>query len=654
MYVSNTSNTYQCYRNNFRHPQVCARCIVMIVNESTIMSADNQTTLMPTDFVLKIPDESKSDSLSRKTNQQLIASLIEENSNISNNGENSDSLHSCGFVNDDKKQQNILKRVLPNVSKMSRRIMSKKRSPLLNLKSKQNMDKTMLTKIKKLEDRIEMLENNSSCCCGEDSNDTFYKLEDLELLVNDTTEKTKEELQKVNNRYQLNENNHEELRKNLEIVEEHISQVFESTNNNGNEVKQLSNMTQTKLKINETQIATNRGFLNDFKYIVESTLNLLDEKSTDDVDIKLAQAEETLYLRKALVNMLFMISTIIQDLDDNVCLKVNELDKIMIELSKESNEFEQIFYNNFSSLSHGLGAKADSPGHILASTRGVKNGQIKLTFDAKTIELPYTSSSEICARILTVHGEKNSFSKTFLKKLWPKQTEVEEKVILLVGVTGAGKSTLIDAITNFYYNIRYDDPFRLALIDLLDAEKRKQGNQANSQTDEITIYKLPYLENGNSKGFKLTIIDTPGVGDTRGINQDKKIIEKLGYLFENGNVSVLNSVCFVSKAGDARLTAGQKYIFDSLITNFGVDLVNNIMGLFTFDDGGPAKATDAFKEARIGLTAHFKFNSQAMLHERVYQTPVNKTIMMTMEAQDCVQFQHFYNNCDDFFGTLVR
>ena len=643
--------------NNFRHPQVCLRCVVMIVNESTIMSADNQTALMPTDSVLKTPDESEEDSRSKsdKTNQQLIVSLIEENSDISTNGGNSDSLHSCEFVDDDKKKQSIpKKRVYTKLIKMSRRIMSKKTSPLLNQQSKWSMDKTVRTKIKKLEDRIEVLENNSSCCCDADSNDTLYKLEDLEFLVNDITEKNKEELQKINNKYQLNKNNHEELRKNLEIVEEHISQVFESTNNNGNEVKQLTNMTQTKLKINETKIATNRGYLNDLKYIVESTLNLLDEKSKDDVDIKLAQAEETLYLRKALVNMLFMISNIIQDFDDNVCLKVNELDRIMMELTKESNEFEQIFYNNFSSLSHGLGAQAASPGHILASTKGVKNGQIKLTFDAKTIQLPYTSSSEICARILTVHGEKNSLSKTFLEKLWPKQTEVEEKVILLVGVTGAGKSTLIDAITNFYYNIRYDDPFRLALIDLLDAEKRKQGNQANSQTDEITIYKLPYLENGNAKGFKLTIIDTPGVGDTRGINQDKKIIEKLGYLFENGNVSVLNSVCFVSKAGDARLTAGQKYIFDSLITNFGVDLVNNIMGLFTFDDGGPAKATDAFKEAKIGLTAHFKFNSQAMLHERIYQTPVNKTIMMTMEAQDCVQFQHFYNNCDDFFGTLVR
>ena len=32
-----------------------------------------------------------------------------------------------------------------------------------------------------------------------------------------------------------------------------------------------------------------------------------------------------------------------------------------------------------------------------------------------------------------------------------------EKTILIVGVTGAGKSTLIDAIVNFIFNVRYED-----------------------------------------------------------------------------------------------------------------------------------------------------------------------------------------------------
>ena len=445
----------------------------------------------------------------------------------------------------------------------------------------------------------------------------------------------------------------EEDAKKFENIEEHVKGVFESLNENEKELDDLRNkvdLIEKTQKNGDVHIASFGKLFNDFKQIVKSILNLFGEKSKDNDN-------EMMELRRTLNETLTRVSKLVLGVDKDVCSKINEMTRKIEDLSRESKEYEKIFYNNFASLTHEPSKKDVSPGNILHS-KEVKS-QIKLKFRKETISLPYTSN-EICARILTVDGLSQGFINGLkntlnphngLKKMMSKE---EEKVVLLVGVTGAGKSTLIDAITNFYYNVRFDDPFRLALIDLLDAEKKKKGNQATSQTDEITVYKLPFLENGNAKGFKLTIIDTPGVADTRGISQDKKIIEKLRYLFEDGRISFLNSVCFVSNAGNSRLTAGQKYIFDSLITNFGIDLVNNIVGLFTFDDGGPAKATDAFREAKIGLTAHFKFNSQAMINLRTNQTPVNKTIMMTMEAQDCVQFQHFYNNCDDFFAILSR
>ena len=116
----------------------------------------------------------------------------------------------------------------------------------------------------------------------------------------------------------------------------------------------------------------------------------------------------------------------------------------------------------------------------------------------------------------------------------------------------------------------------------------------------------------------------------------------------------MTSICFVSNAGNPRLTDGQRYIFDALITNFGKDLRNNILGLFTFDDGGTPKALDAFQAANIGLSAWFKFNSRALVEERVFDTKVTKTIMMTEEARSCLQFQQFYKNCDSFIGTLLN
>ena len=37
--------------------------------------------------------------------------------------------------------------------------------------------------------------------------------------------------------------------------------------------------------------------------------------------------------------------------------------------------------------------------------------------------------------------------------------------------------------------------------------------------------------------------------------------------------------------GEARLDSSQKYIFDQIIANFGIDMANNFLGCFTFADG---------------------------------------------------------------------
>ena len=532
------------------------------------------------------------------------------------------------------------------------------------LKMLENSTKMKDLELEKLKEKVESNENFL--------HEIFENVNENENEVNQLKKEAKEEMHKecmkrieclenvIKSEKGCNDDKHkikdlkfEEYARKFENIDEHIIEAFGSFNENEKELDDLRkgvNKLENWQKESNVQIQNIGKIFNNFKQIVESMLGLYDEKNKDDV-------KAMIELRKAMAETLTRVSTLFLGIDTNVCKKINEMTIKIEDLSRESKEFERIFSNNFASLTHEQSKKNHSPGNILHLQ--VRKSQLKLTFRKEIIKLPYTSK-EICARILTVDGLSQGYINDLKSNLNPYNafkklvSKEDEKVVLLVGVTGAGKSTLIDAITNFYYNVRYDDPFRLALIDLLDAEKKKKGNQATSQTDEITVYKLPFLENGNAKGFKLTIIDTPGVADTRGISQDKKIIEKLRYLFEDGRISFLNSVCFVSNAGNSRLTAGQKYIFDSLITNFGVDLVNNIVGLFTFDDGGPAKATDAFIEAKIGLTAHFKFNSQAMINLRTHQTPVNKTIMMTMEAQDCVQFQHFYNNCDNFFGILSR
>lgn len=132
------------------------------------------------------------------------------------------------------------------------------------------------------------------------------------------------------------------------------------------------------------------------------------------------------------------------------------------------------------------------------------------------------------------------------------------------------------------------------------------------------------------------------------------LVPKLETVLSSGHISELNAICFVSLAGKARLTDDQRYSFDKIITSFGKDMKDNILGLFTFDDGTYPKAMDAFREAEIGLAAHFKFNSVTVIEDKKEQDNVDKSILLRpAEACNCIRFQDFYDNCDRLFGTVA-
>ncbi|CAG2246120.1 unnamed protein product [Mytilus edulis] len=99
-----------------------------------------------------------------------------------------------------------------------------------------------------------------------------------------------------------------------------------------------------------------------------------------------------------------------------------------------------------------------------------------------------------------------------------------EKTILLLGATGSGKSTLIDAMFNYIAGVSSMDEFRFKLVHLTAEEKAKLGRQDVSQTNGITCYRIPW-KFGSRVNFKLCVIDSPGFGDSRGLEFDKAIPE---------------------------------------------------------------------------------------------------------------------------------
>jgi len=74
---------------------------------------------------------------------------------------------------------------------------------------------------------------------------------------------------------------------------------------------------------------------------------------------------------------------------------------------------------------------------------------------------------------------------------------------LFVGLSGAGKTLLINAIVNFQMGIKITDPYRYVLINE-DAETGKPY-----ETSEVTMY---YINSHNNRP-PLIIIHTPGLGN---------------------------------------------------------------------------------------------------------------------------------------------
>ncbi|CAL8316875.1 unnamed protein product [Gadus morhua 'NCC'] len=182
---------------------------------------------------------------------------------------------------------------------------------------------------------------------------------------------------------------------------------------------------------------------------------------------------------------------------------------------------------------------------------------------------------------------------------------------------GSGKSTLINGMINYILGIDWKDSFRFKLIN-----EDQSRSQAESQTTHVTTYEINHRE-GFKVPYSLTLVDTPGFGDTRGIESDKAIREQIRSLFTSAKgVFEIDAICFVTQASQVRLTASQKYVFDSVLSIFGKDVVENICILVTFADGQQPPVLEAINAAKMpcpktdkDLPVHHKFNNSALFAE---------------------------------------
>ena len=255
------------------------------------------------------------------------------------------------------------------------------------------------------------------------------------------------------------------------------------------------------------------------------------------------------------------------------------------------------------------------------------------TFDTSRIlalcslaQLPKDGKPAVYTLPLTkVHEDSLSQLRKFVIDIGQKGMQLEdeiktvpEKVIMFVGATGSGKTTTVNAMINHVLGVKWKDDFRLKMIDELSSNQGTEtiGDQAVSQTQFVSCYTLPHME-GFEIPYNLTIIDTPGFGDTRGIDQDNVITEQIRNFFNtkgSAGIDHVDAICFMAQAGNPRLTPTQQYVFDRILAMFGKDIKKNIVVLFTFADGQKPQALSAMLAAGIleDESNFFKFNNSAL------------------------------------------
>ncbi|VDK44075.1 unnamed protein product, partial [Anisakis simplex] len=246
-----------------------------------------------------------------------------------------------------------------------------------------------------------------------------------------------------------------------------------------------------------------------------------------------------------------------------------------------------------------------------------------------TLILPYQ-------RIVSQYGQHKNIRKVVIGG--EQENSIGDRVILLFGSKGAGKTSVIDSMLNFLYDVKRENNFRFTL---------------RAENGAPTVILTEYVINNSILPFSIAIVDTPGVIDENGYKGTSTIIREWfeEELSTTGRFR-LDVISLVLKSDEEEL--GWPYIRElaEVKRMFGDDLKTNVLPIVTHTEVLPQPlAVHALAYANVTFLEYYKINNVAFIPSS--STIMNKAKLKRLFIDGNTSLNRYFTDLQDLSVPMI-
>ena len=149
--------------------------------------------------------------------------------------------------------------------------------------------------------------------------------------------------------------------------------------------------------------------------------------------------------------------------------------------------------------------------------------------------------------------------------------------MLLIGETGSGKTSFLNLICNcglvqaLHVGFAEGSAHFRGFNDI--KLENAVANKTESKTSDAKLYNVELC------GLKMGVVDTPGFGDSRGIEEDKRNVHRIIDALKEEEY--LNCICLIINGRQSRMSTSLRYVLKEVTSILPREIVSNVIVVFT-------------------------------------------------------------------------